>query len=253
MKTSALILLLAVCSSLAQGTFQNLDFEEATIVPIPGDPYDRVQFAAAFPGWTGYTTVMESRALYNGIFLDSSGTSIVDYGWAQGQLGFSGPIQGNFSVLMMAGLSLSLPTVPVDTILSQTGLLPAAAQSLLFKEFNYGPSFFRPFRVSLGGQILPLVQLSITTNYVLYGADVHHFAGQTAELAFTTITTRPHTANNYVVLDSIEFSPVAIPEPSSLALLAVGTVFLTRFSLRSLSYKSHGAAGKKVSAGRSLE
>ena len=33
-----------------QGAFQNLGFESATLVPIPGDSYGRVQFAKAFPG-----------------------------------------------------------------------------------------------------------------------------------------------------------------------------------------------------------
>ncbi len=242
MKASVLLFLLVTSSVFAQGTFQNLDFEAATLVPISGDPYNRVEFGLAFPGWTGFTTVMESRALYNGFFLDSSGIGIVDHGWPRG------PIQGNFSVLMMAGLSLSLPSVPVDTILSQTGLLPADAQSLLFKEFNSGPSFFRPFRVSLGGQILPLVQLSITTNYVLYGADVHDFAGQTAEIAFTTITTRPHTANNYVVLDSIEFSAVPIPEASTLVIFAFGSVFLIWRSLaRHIRVTGRGEGKGRVS------
>jgi len=42
--------LLAASSTLAQGTFQNLDFESVTLVAIPGDSYDRVEFGLAFPG-----------------------------------------------------------------------------------------------------------------------------------------------------------------------------------------------------------
>jgi hypothetical protein len=36
----------------SQSTFQNLGFESASFVPIPGDLYKRVEFAAAFPGWS---------------------------------------------------------------------------------------------------------------------------------------------------------------------------------------------------------
>src|SRR5436190_4030066 len=76
MKASALILLLAVSSSLAQGTFQNLDFESATIVPIPGDYLQRVEFTSAFPGRTIAGGL--SGVLYNRIYLDSTGISIID-------------------------------------------------------------------------------------------------------------------------------------------------------------------------------
>lgn len=78
MKRQALLVLLAASSSLAQGTFQNLDFESATIVPIPGSDPPLVDFASAFPGWTGYAGSVASGALYNRIFLDSSGFSIMD-------------------------------------------------------------------------------------------------------------------------------------------------------------------------------
>src|SRR5437879_4471805 len=60
-----------VSPASAQGTFQNLDFELATLVPIAGDPYARVQFVPAFPGWRGYVgTNLESAALYNRTFLE---------------------------------------------------------------------------------------------------------------------------------------------------------------------------------------
>src|SRR5712671_6794392 len=107
MKAEALILLFASSSAFAQGTFQNLDFEQATLVPIPGDPYQRVQFAAALPGWTGYVgTNLETAALYNRTFLDSSGISIIDSGWSASPASFGvpGPYEGNFSAILQAGV-----------------------------------------------------------------------------------------------------------------------------------------------------
>jgi len=49
----------------AQGTFQDLNFEEANIVPIFGDPY-AVTVANALPGWTvDYGNLQQSDVLYN--------------------------------------------------------------------------------------------------------------------------------------------------------------------------------------------
>ena len=77
-----LAVLLGVWGASGQGSFQNLGFESASIVPIPGDPYARVQFVTAFPGWTGSEGgVQLGTALYNSWFLDSSGISIMDHGW----------------------------------------------------------------------------------------------------------------------------------------------------------------------------
>ena len=49
-----------------QPAFTNLNFESAVLIPQSGDPYYRVQFAAAFPGWTAYVGgVPQNLALYN--------------------------------------------------------------------------------------------------------------------------------------------------------------------------------------------
>ena len=48
-----LAVLLSAWGAVGQSSFQNLGFESASLIPIPGDPYARVQFATAFPGWTG--------------------------------------------------------------------------------------------------------------------------------------------------------------------------------------------------------
>src|SRR5438876_1900161 len=95
-----IIALITVCCAQAQGTFRNLDFEAASLVPIPGDPYGRVEFAQAFPGWTGYVGgVQEIRALYDNFFLDSSGIGVLDQSSS-----FGGLVQGNFSAFLQAGL-----------------------------------------------------------------------------------------------------------------------------------------------------
>jgi len=81
-------------------------------------------------------------------------------------------------------------------------------------------------KVLLGGQPLFLTPLASGTNYTLFGADIHTWQGQTAELDFTVIAQRPHVVNINIFLDSIEFSSQPIPEPSVLGLFTFGTLLL---------------------------
>jgi len=81
--------------------FQNLDFESATLVPVPGDPYNGVQFAPAFPEWTQTIAgAIDTNALYNNIFLDSAGIAIIDHtsSWS-GRV-----IEGDYTAILESGL-----------------------------------------------------------------------------------------------------------------------------------------------------
>src|SRR5439155_23129084 len=61
----------------AQGTFQNLDFENGTFILIPGDPFGRVEFSAAMPGWTGYLgTNRIDWIFHNNRFIDTADIAI---------------------------------------------------------------------------------------------------------------------------------------------------------------------------------
>ena len=226
-------MLLSAGGAFGQGSFQNLGFETASLVPIPGDPYGRVQFAPAFPGWTGLIGVVQSTdALYNNSFLDTSGITILDHGWPVGSLGAGGLISGNFTALLQAGFAGASGT-PADTTLSQTGLVPAGAKSLQFKAYDpYDLSPYVPMAVTLGGQRLSLTPLASGANFTLYGADLQAWAGQTAELDFIVFAERPHVNNNYVFLDSIQFSDQPVPEPGVLSLSTLGALLLGWRGLR---------------------
>ena len=222
-----LVLCPTVCcgavAAQAQGTFQNLGFESATLVPIFGNSSSPVQFAPAFPGWTGSIGgVQVSAALYNSAALDSSAIGIMDSGGPF----LGGVIQGTYTAMLQAGLASGPGGMlqPADTTLSQTGLVPSAAQSLLFRA-NLDPSY-ATFGVTLGGQPLSLFPLLAGTNYTLYGADIRALAGQTAELDFTVFAQRPHMDNYTLFPDSIQFSGIAIPEPGVLALFALGAILI---------------------------
>ena len=193
--------------------FQNLNFESASLVPIPNDTYNRVSFDQAFPGWNGYLgDIQENRVLTNAIFLCCSGISL----WSDGR-----PlIEGTYAVLLHAERRLDGDMLPADATITQTGLVPSEAQSLLFRAQT-----FYPFSVSLGGEPLSLLPVAVGGNYTVFGADITAWAGQESELRFTVPTDGNLMTENVLLLDSIEFSTTPIPEPSTFALFAVAAAF----------------------------
>jgi hypothetical protein len=209
----------------AQGTFQNLGFESASLVAIGNN---QVQFASAFPGWAAYVGgVQQSAAGYNAVRLDTSGISIIDQGWSNPFGGPGGLIQGAYTAVLQAGLGFGPSgNQPGDTTLAQTGVVPFWTESLQFRAQSDFGSSSDSFAVTLGGQTLSLIPLQSGANYTLYGADVHAQAGQTAELDFTLFAERPHISNIYLYLDSIQFSTQVIPEPRMFGLFALGTLLL---------------------------
>ena len=206
--------------------FQNLDFESATLSPPPTGP-GGVFFAPAFPGWSGFAgTNQLDTALYDRTFLDSAGISIIDTNPLPPGV-FGELIDGNYTVVLQAGNYPPFgppPIGPADVSLSQTGLVPAGTKSL---SFYARPSSLAVsnFTVSLGGVNLTLISSPVPdTDFNFYQANVSAFAGLQEELKFTLLAQNPHVSNRYLSLDDIEFSPLAIPEPSSLGLLIVGAL-----------------------------
>ena len=80
---------------------------------------------------------------------------------------------------------------------------------------------FMPLSVSLSGQSIPIFAVGTGPNYTLFGGDISAFGGQTVELEFAALP-----PNSNWTIDSIEFSSQAVPEPSVLTLVALGSVFL---------------------------
>jgi hypothetical protein len=217
-------------SGFPQG-FTNLNFESATIVQTGGSS---VQFNQAFPGWTGTVGgVQQTLALYNDVYLDTAGIAIIDHNWTNsaaynnggGYPPISGLIQGNYTAILMSGNTSGANPQPADTTLSQTSLVPIGIQSLQFKAYEAFDSL-GSFAVTLGGQTLSLTTLGTGADYTLYGANVSQWAGQTAQLAFTAFGENPHVDDEYLYLDSIQFSTQSVPEPSAFALAALGALFL---------------------------
>jgi len=205
-----IVLALVVGASMhlcAQGSFQNLSFENGTIIPDGSSPHS-INAEAALPGWTvsygsgpGGVNIM-----YNAFNLSYAAVGLHD-----SKSTITQPLQGNDSVMLQ---SSQYPFAGDSASLSQTGLVPNGTKSMVFM----GSGIPGYFQVSLGGQTLSLTPLSVTSSYTLWGADISWAAGTTAALQFTVNGSQFST----LLLDGIQFSTQPAPEPSTYAMFAVG-------------------------------
>jgi hypothetical protein len=205
--------------AVAQGTFRNMDFELANLSGhSPGDT--TVPTSAAFPFWTAFFgTNIISTVRYDTFSFSGGDIAIID------RVGFGGfsSIDGNYSAFLLGAGAGYPPYAP--TTLSQTGLVPAGTLSLLVK-MHFANAASDPV-VSLGGQTLNMIPLQAFPNYTLYGASISSFAGQVAALSVSApAAVGPQSL---LLLDDITFSPIAVPEPTTKALLgAAGLVVAFR-------------------------
>ncbi len=193
------------------------------LVPLTNDsPF--YSFSLALPGWNGFSgTNQLNGALSDTIALDATVIGIFDRNTTPSYNG-SAVIQGNYTAFLEAALSYRLPPAgPANATLSQTGLVPIGTKSLSFLAEAYGP-----FQVSLGGVALNLISSPVPGQaYNLFQADISAFAGQTNELDFTVFAQNPYNNSpNVLLLDDIQFSPQAIPEPTALGLIMMAATGL---------------------------
>ncbi len=212
------IVFLAVLSAQAQGTFQNLNFEQADPVIVVGIPYYSfvVTAASALPGWSGSIGgVPVTQVFLNNYTLGAANIDIFGPGWNSSEPGI---IDGNYTVFLQAGSSFT-GVGAFNTSLSQKGTIPAGTQSLEFKTWDWLPST-SILAVSFNGNSLSPMVIGTGANYTLYGADLSAFAGQTGQLEFTSVFN--NNGPSWIELDDIAFSTTAVPEPSIVALTAIG-------------------------------
>jgi hypothetical protein len=216
MKWRAAAIIFAVLSAQAQGTFQNLNFESASIpssTPIPSF----VPIGEALPAWNAElintsTSVAtpQTQAVYDGVSTGGAVISLID-----DNSPYRGPIEGNYSVFLFGGGNPAVISVSI----SQTGLIPAGTESLLMDAWispNASPV------VAIDGQPVTMFPLQTFANYTLYGGNISSFSGQTATLSFTDPPPAIQEPSQFL-LDNISFSPAAVvPEPSPLALTGFG-------------------------------
>ena len=196
----------------AQGTFENLDFEQANVPFVPpGQLGAAVSVSNALPHWTAYFISGQLSQELSTIYQDnaSGGGPAVSIHDASSLI-FQ-PLQGSYSVFLQ-GASAG---PAAGSAIGQTGQIPLTAASLMF-----WASPLSSMQLSFGGQNISLVKLSSTPSYDILGGDISMFAGQTAELRFIG----PRNGGGY--FDNISFSIQPIPEPSTFCLFGFGALLI---------------------------
>jgi hypothetical protein len=200
-----------------QGSFQNLDFEQANPVIVVGSPLYpyAVTAASALPYWTVVAGGNQLSVITEND--PSTGSAWVSLVAAPGAWGYV-PLDGNYSVLIQGG--------GLGASISQTGLIPSGTESLLFDAMALPDS--GSMAVYVGTQSVALSAVGSGPNYTIYGANISAWAGETEQLTFEV----PGYSGNWE-FDDIQFSTAALtPEPSPVALTALsGLLFGARMWL----------------------
>jgi hypothetical protein len=216
MKTKFAILTMMLTVPFAapsQGTFENLDFENANATGFT--PPTTIPAVDAFPGWDVLIgTTPTSVVAYDALSIGGPAVAIID-----GTTGFV-PIQGNYTAYLMAS---SIQGHAATVSLRQTGTVPAGNEWI---ELDANQVYSSSFSVTLNGTAVSMTPLHTYPSYTLYGGNVSAWAGQTATLAITeNEPSNPQLSPSLLQLDNIFFSPVEVtPEPSPLVLTGIGGI-----------------------------
>ena len=218
-------ILLATCvivSTLfasAQG-FVNLNFEQVTLTNTLPSGYGFNSGTGLVRGWTGYwgweiqNYSNGMAVIYNNETLDASNVSV------EGTNYWRPALSGKYSILLKGGsvpAGQVYPWMTNGASIGQTGQIPAGINSLTF----WSDSSYFGFVVSFAGNVLPFAKLGDYPNYSIWGADISNYTGQTGELLFNA-----PWSNGGGMIDNIQFSSNAVPEPGTLALIVLASLIL---------------------------
>jgi hypothetical protein len=228
------VALVAAFPAQGQTAFQDLDFESATLSPAPVDSSTPtyVSISSALPGWSAsignatVTQVVQNNSTFGQASVDIFGPNYPSIGTGLGM--GAGTIDGNYTVYLQSGANPQGGSVGVNTSIWQTGTIPANSKSLLFDAWSFNQT--ATFSVSFGGNSLsPVVISSVPTQpgiapVNVYGVNIAPYAGQTGVLEFTSVFN--NQGASWTEFDDITFSPTAMPEPGTLALVIMGGLAL---------------------------
>jgi hypothetical protein len=227
-----IVMLGGVIVCFSQGTFQNLDFEDAnTSAFSPAD----IPSADAFPGWETLVGGMEVSSVgYDALSIGGAAIAIID-----DKTGYV-PIQGTYTAYLMA----SSVSGHADTVsLSQSGTVPVGTGWI---EMDANQASSSTFSVTLNGTAVNMTPLQTYPSYTLYGGNVSAWSGQTATLAITeNEPSNPQLSPSLLQLDDITFSTQAVPEPNTLALTGTGGVLFALYRCFASKWKNNWVCRRK--------
>jgi hypothetical protein len=224
------VCLLSVSVVTCPADFQNLDFEEGPAYYTP----DYSIYPDVLPYWTiRFGSDIQPGANCNDFILDVPAVALMT---ADSVLGPPFVISGQRSVFLQATDYYQVGGLDFLVSISQIGIVPLDAQSLVFDALNpwYGPWGEGwpvgpgPLYATLNGVALPLFELASDGGAnVTYGADISGWAGQSAELSIGVLPSSPVFAGHgWSSVDSIRFSPEVVPEPTTILLVGFGLLGL---------------------------
>lgn len=195
------VVVASVAAGARSAAFVNLDFESATVVS-QNPNFGFLEWNLAVPGWQHNSGADLGIVYYGGPHLGQTGW----YMLFDSQSPTHAPgtqLAGNYSVGFINGLRINgTQSSFQQNFLSQTGDISADAKSIRLLARG-------PFNVFVGGN--RILMLSLGGN--AYGGDISMYGGMTSELKIVNTS----VYNDPLMFDNIEFSPVSIPEPVSLA------------------------------------
>ena len=218
-KNTLIAVVLTICQQCHTQGFANLNFENAIIVSDDPPHFVTIYASNAIPSWSAYTgpvgnptnssSVGASIIGYDSVSLGGAAVFLEDDKMVNGYN--PSPIQGTYSVLLQG----SIPAADGTASIGQTGTIPTTAQSLTFWGILGGT-----LDVSFNGSDLAYSAIGSGTDYTIYAVDISAYAGQSGQLLFTS------GVSSSALLDNIQFSTNPVPEPSVLALTALGGLMI---------------------------
>lgn len=202
----------AAVSASAQG-FVNMDFETAGQNTVTSNAV-WVTWNNAAPGWA-HSGGGDSAFVYH----NTPNANVGQYYFLADQNSMSWqPLAGNYSMVLVSGhYSPSDSTTPwINAWIAQQGQIPAGSSSFeMLATGNFG--------VTINSTAIPMMNVG-GDHYV---GDISQFAGQTVTLRIMNNSTQPQDP---VILDNLAFEAQPVPEPSTVSLIAVGTVAAIAYS-----------------------
>jgi len=203
-----LLLLPALLLAGSAAPFTDLDFDSANPAHVqpdaPGSSLQRGPTPDLLPGWQLTCSEVDTSKLFYDSGPPGLGAAIL----YDGTFDLS-PVEGKYALALIPTIDVLGSGAPFPFQLSQTGDVPVGSRSIRF--LDYG----QPFELRINGSLIPLQYAGASVS-----GDISAFAGQTAQITFTTITAQGGVAWN--TIDSISFSTIPIPEPATCALLGFG-------------------------------